>query len=334
MADTQSRKWLLTINNPSDKGITHDSIKNTLESAFKGLDYWCLCDEIGANKTYHIHFFIYRKNPVRFSKVKSAFPTAHIDKASGTAQDNRDYIRKEGKHKGTDKEDTNLKDTFEEFGSVPVEHQGQRNDLHTLYDWIKQGMTNYEILEENPDYMMDLEKIERCRQILKQEEFKNRFRELQVEYYYGKPGTGKTRSIMERYGYENVYRVTDTLHPWDSYKGQDVVIFEEFHCSNFKITDMLNYLDGYPMDLPCRYNNKTACYTKVYLLSNTALEYQYTDVKRSNMDTWDAFCRRIHCVKIFDDKEHIREFYGIKEYLRRWEKTNNTPFDKGAKKNV
>lgn len=30
MANTQSRKYQLTINNPADKGITHESIKKLL----------------------------------------------------------------------------------------------------------------------------------------------------------------------------------------------------------------------------------------------------------------------------------------------------------------
>lgn len=325
MADTQSRKWLITINNPKEKDFDHDMIKKQI-AEIKDVNYWCMCDEVGKNGTYHTHLFIYRKNPVRFSKVKKSFPGAHIDKAYGTSQDNRDYIKKEGKHKGTDKEDTNLKDTFEESGEMPLEHQGKRNDLTMLYDWIKQGLSNYEILEENPQYMADLDKIERCRQIVKQEEFKNKFRDLQVEYYYGKSGSGKTRGIMDRYGYENVYRITDILHPWDTYRGQDVVVFEEFYSSNFKITDMLNYLDGYPLDLPCRYNNKQACYTKVYLLSNMAFEDQYRDIKRDYPDTWEAFCRRINCIKIFDGNNHIRDYCSVYDYLHRWEDAEDTPF--------
>jgi len=82
----------------------------------------------------------------------------------GTLQQARDYIRKEGKYKGTAKEETNLKNTFEESGIVPDEHQGQRNDLVALYDMIKDGKSNYEILEDNPNYMMQLEKVERCRE--------------------------------------------------------------------------------------------------------------------------------------------------------------------------
>lgn len=325
MADSQSRKWLLTINNPQEKELTHEKIKQLLMS-IKDIGYYCMADEIGENKTYHTHVFVYRKNPIRFSKIKNTFGSAHIDKAYGTAKENRAYIRKEGKYKGTEKETTNLKDTFEESGAIPDEHQGQRNDLHNLYDWIKEGKTNYEILEENPDYMLNLEKIEMCRQIVKQEQFKNVFRTLQVEYHYGKSGSGKTKSIMEKYGYENVYRITDIKNPWDSYKGQDIVVFEEFVSGYWKITDMLNYLDGYPLELPCRYANKQACFTKVYLTSNMEFEQQYKDIKREYPETWEAWCRRIHCIKVFDSENHITEYTDIKEYLRRWKEAKDNPF--------
>jgi hypothetical protein len=31
---------------------------------------------------------------------------------------------------------------------------------------IKDGKSNYEILEDNPNYMMQLEKVERCREMV------------------------------------------------------------------------------------------------------------------------------------------------------------------------
>ena len=323
MSDIQSRKWLLTFNNPEKYGFDHDNIKAAL-SKIKDVTYWCMCDEIGAEGTYHTHLFIFRQNTMRFSMIKNKFPSAHIDYCRGTTQENRDYIRKDGKYKGTDKEETNLHNTFEECGECPREEQGKRNDLTELYGMIKDGLSNYEILENNPGYMLKLEKIENCRQMLRQEEYKNKFRELEVEYWFGKTGQGKTRTVMERYGYENVYRVTDYAHPFDTYKGQDIIVFEEFR-SSLKIQDMLNYLDGYPLDLPCRYNNKTACYTKVYILSNLSLKEQYVDIQRNYEETWNAFLRRISCVKCFGEKgllsySSVHDFlYGFKpleEYVQ------------------
>ena len=308
---TQSRKWLLTFNNPEKYGYDHDNIRAAL-STIKNLEYWCMCDEIGEKGTYHTHLFLYRSTSMRFCRLKSVFPTAHIDYCRGSTQENRDYVRKEGKHKGTDKEETNLPDTFEEFGECPNEEPGKRNDLNELYGLIRDGFSDYDILEMNPKYMLQLNKIERCRQVVREEEFKNKFRKLTVEYWFGDTGLGKTRTVMDRYGYENVYRVTDYKYPFDGYKGQDVLVFEEFY-NSIRIQEMLTYLDGYPLDLPCRYANKTACYTKVYILSNVPFDEQYREIFRDNRKTFDAFCRRISCIKEFT-KDGLKNYQSTDEY--------------------
>ena len=106
--DTRSRKWQVTINNPSEHGFSQKNIEYILNSNFK-LDYWVMSDEIGECGTYHTHFFIYSQNAIRFSTIKKHFPVAHIEMARGTSQQNKDYVFKEGKHKN--KEDTNLKNT-------------------------------------------------------------------------------------------------------------------------------------------------------------------------------------------------------------------------------
>ena len=302
----QSRKWLLTINNPLDHDLEHDSIKRIL-NGIKNITYWCMCDEIGIkDSTYHTHVFIYRTSPIKFSYLKENFPTAHIDYCKGTCFQNRDYVRKEGKYLGSLKEDTNLKNTYEEFGECPEESQGKRNDLDILYNCIKDGMSDFEIINENPIYLKHIDKIERCRQMLKAEEFKNCFREIDVQYWFGKTGSGKTRTVMDHFGYMNVYRVSDYTHPFDAYKSQDVLVLDEYR-SDFKINFLLNLLDGYPLDLPCRYNDKVACFTKVYIISNVPLEDQYSNIQLSQKDTWKALLRRIHCVKYFDEN-------GLKKY--------------------
>lgn len=311
---TQNRKWQLTINNPVDKGLGHEEIREIL-TKWKGLKYWCMCDEVGLEGTYHTHIYILGKSPIPFIGVKRKFPPAHIEYGNGTNQENSDYIRKEGKWKGSTKEGTNLPETFEESGDMPEEQQGKRRDLIELYDMVKSGMSNYEILEQNPEVMLHIDKVERVRYVVKQEEYKNKFRELEVVYCFGKAGCGKTRSIMETYGYENVSRITDYKHPFDNYKGQDVVIFEEFR-SSLKIQDMLNYLDGYPLDLPCRYNNKIACFTKVFIISNISLNEQYPDVQRNYEETWKAFLRRISKVRVYNSKGY-REMT-VSEYKRGW----------------
>lgn len=300
MSDTQCRKWLITINNPKEKGYDRERIKAILRS-FKKVLYWCMSDEIGIKEqTYHTHIFLVSANGIRFTTMKNRFDGAHFDACNGSCINNRDYVFKNGKWSNTEKEDTRVDGTQEEWGEIPLERQGHRNDLDDLYDMIRSGMSNFEIIESSPQYMLNLDKIERCRQVVQEEKYKNVWRDLQTMYIYGQTGAGKTRSIMELYGYDKVFRVTDYEHPFDGYKGQDVIVFEEFR-SSMRIGDMLNYLDGYPVELRCRYANKVACYTKVYLVSNIPLTDQYRDIQDTQSETWNAFLRRIHSVKIYLD---------------------------------
>lgn len=298
----QSRKWLLTINNPIDKGYTHERIKDILEDM--KLVYWCMSDETGEEGTYHTHIFLMRHSPIKAKTLHNKLKGAHRDIARGTCQENRDYVFKEGKWLHDKKSDTNHRDTHEEWGEMPIERPGARNDLTDLYDMIKEGKSNFEILESNPSYMTRLDDIEHTRQVVLEEKYKEVWRELDVTYIWGVTGTGKTKSVMKKYGYSKTFRVTDYAHPFDGYKGQDVIVFDEFR-SSLKLGDMLDYLDGYPVELRARYVNRQACYTKVFIISNIDLRAQYPDCQREDKKSWEAFLRRIHMVQVFTGKETV-----------------------------
>lgn len=297
--DTRHRKYLLTINNPGDDW-SHEKIRNALESI--QLKYWCLADEVGLQEqTPHGHIYFVAKNAaIRFSTVKKLFPTAHIEPAQGSSEENRDYVQKSGKWSDDPKGETTIQGTFEEWGELPVERQGERTDLALLYQYIKDGLSNYEIMETNPNYLLNLEKIERVRQAVREQQYRETFRKLDVTYIWGKTGTGKTRGVMEKYSYSGVYRVTDYAHPFDSYAGEDVLLLDEYS-NNFKIRDLLNFLDGYPLNLPCRYTNRVACYTKVYIISNLCLSRQYPDMQFDSPATFSALLRRIRRVIHYTD---------------------------------
>lgn len=296
--DTQSRKWLLTINNPEKYNMLHSDINSIMQQNFKSVTYYCMSDEIGEKGTYHTHLFIYSRSGIRFSTVKRNFPSADIESCSGSAKQNKEYVTKTGKWEKDKKSETCVEGTFEEHGEFPVERKGTNYKMEDLYSMIKDGYTNFQILEVMPESMLSLDRIESARQTIIQEQLKDTWRTLQVSYLYGDTGTGKTRSVMEKYGYSNVFRVTDYAHPFDGYKNQDVIVFEEFR-SSLPLSDMLKYLDGYPVELPCRYVNKNAFFTKVYIISNISLPDQY---KNDRYENTQAFYRRIHKVKHFTDK--------------------------------
>ena len=290
-----SRKFQLTINNPADHGFTHERIRAILSES-PGLLYWCMCDEVGECGTPHTHVYVVFKNSVMFETLRKRFYGAHIEQANGTNQENRVYVRKEGKWLNDAKHETNLADTFEEWGELPPDRSRRETQSEQIMQMVRDGKSNAEILEEIPSAYNKLHYIEQARQTLLEEQYKDAWRELNVTYLWGDTGAGKTRSVMETYGYSKVYQVTNYEHPFDGYKGQDVIIFEEFR-SSLRIDDMLKYLDGYPLLLPCRYADKVACYTEVFIISNISLEQQYPNVQVDNPETWAAFRRRIHSVQ-------------------------------------
>ena len=326
LENARSRKWQLTINNPLDQGFDHSVIRDKL-SQMKSLVYWCMCDEEGDEcETLHTHIFFCLSHACTASRLQNLFPNCHREIVHGKSAENRAYILKDGEkfnkdHTGhysyTDSggrlhEGTNFSDTFEEDGEMPQEHQGKSSSSDIIVDMIRSGASNAEIVDTVASAYRDLEKIERVRSMYRDAEFASKWRDLDVTYIFGQTGSGKTRSVMDKYGYTNCYRVTDYKHPFDTYDGQDVIIFEEFR-GGLKHGDMLNYLDGYPLLLPCRYFNRQACYTKVFIITNIPPDAQYHSVDKESRE---AFYRRIHTVLHYDTNG-IYRYDGVCGWLDR-----------------
>ena len=308
--NTQSRKWSLVINNPQECGLDHSAIVEILRKFSPA--YFCMADEIATTGTYHTHIFLYSPSPIRFSTIKNRFPTAHIDKTYGSAKENRDYIRKEGKWAETDKAETKVPDTFLEWGDMPAEKEEKAPQMYKLIQEVREGISTANIIEGSPNLAFRVRDIDTLRQTLLSDQYASENRKIEVWYIFGASGTGKTRGIYERHDAKDICRITNYRNGWgisfDGYTGQDVLVFEEFH-SQIPIEDMLNYLDIYPLSLPARYSDRVACYTRVYITSNLPLEKQYRNVQWDSLETWRAFIRRIHKVLEYRADGSVREIF-------------------------
>lgn len=312
----QRHAYQLTINNPLSYGYDHKTIKEILVVQFPTLKYFCMADEIGEKGTPHTHIYIVFSSRVRFKTVKKHFPEAHIEIAHGSVQSNIDYIRKTGKWEDCEKATTRVEGTFEEYGSIPKQ-KGTRVDMEELYELIKAGYSNSEILALNNDYILSLDKIDRVRTTLLIDKYKSvRRLNLKVIYIYGATGTGKTRGVLDEHGDANVYRVSNYLHPFDHYECQPVIVFDEYR-SQFSITDLLNYTDIYPLHLPARYSNKYACYETVYIISNESLEDLHKSVQKDKPESWKAFLRRISEIRVYNADKTIDTYDSVEKYMNR-----------------
>lgn len=312
--DSQSNKYQLTINNPIEKGYTHEKIFETLRNNFETLHYCCMADERGS--TFHTHIFVAFDSRVRFSMVQKHFPEVHIESCKGTITDNITYVKKSGKWQDDIKHGTQVEGSFIEYGTPPPDSKGKLSNMTELYQMVSDGFSNAEILSINQDYILQIDKIDKVRTTLLTEKFKNFIRDdLDIIYISGETASGKTSGVLKEHGCENVYRVTDYNHPFDGYSCQPILAFDEFR-SSLRISDMLNYCDIYPLELPARFSNKYACYEKVYIISNWPLERQYPEIQAGDEKTWSAFLRRIKKVMIYT-KEKITVYDSVDKYLKR-----------------
>lgn len=233
----------------------------------------------------HYQIYIENKSPIRFDTLKNKLPTAHIEKRRGTKQQAYDYVTKL---------DTRIGEIFQNGEIDLTEEQGKRNDIEKIRNAILiDNLKPSDIILQYKESGRLLNYIDRLNAEKLKNEYSEKIRDLKVTYIWGEPGTGKTRHVYNKHGFKDVYRITNYKYPFDSYNFQDVIVFDEFH-SQIMITEMLNFLDIYPLELPCRYQNKQACYNQVYIISNIPLENQYPNIQLSSKVTYYAFLRRIH----------------------------------------
>ena len=302
---TQSRKWILTINNPIDVGLEHDAIKEIL--LLFGLKYWCMSDEIASTGTHHTHLFIYSDSPIRFATIKNRFPVAHIDKSYGTCKENKDYILKQGKWENTEKAETSIEGTFEEFGECPETNDEKDPEKSRLIEMIKEGLSNSEILEIFPQYAFKLKEIDYLRTCLFENRYEKEFRNVEVNYLFGEVSNSK--KIKYVYSIENSKNIClipnyEKNITFDNYRGQEILIIE-FDFNKLSINTIINLMKGVPIQLPARFSNKQSSYKKLYLISDIEVNNNYTYEQGKNSAKWNEFINGFNNILEFKENDEI-----------------------------
>lgn len=280
MATEKSRSWILTL--PADE-YDKDYVTEKLSK------YTYIGQLELGGKTEYLHWQVYIENPtqIKFTTLRNRFPKGHFEPRKGTKKQAYEYVTKSDTSQGV---------TISNGEIDTTERQGERTDIMALRSAILfENMTADDLLLTEPNaaryspYLHELEQIWKAKQ-------SNLNREVSARYIWGPAGCGKTRYAHELYANEEFYRVTNYLHPWDSYNGQKTLVLDEFR-GQIEFSFMLNVLDRYKLELPCRYRNKWATWTTVLVLSNIPLTHQYPDARGYN---FDAFSRRFESVEMMD----------------------------------
>jgi len=328
---SRTRQYIGTLNNPTDEDMLH------IFDAPKEWFTWAIfASECGENGTHHIQAAWQLKNAKTFSAMQKALGGRwHLEERKSSQFSAWAYCAKgqqskeEWESEGVDGENWggpemadyelptgHLGGIVRIIGDLPPQGDGnEKNVWNRIREAIENGWSDLEIVAKWPHEGI------RCQSAISQyrlmwEREHMGWRDLEVTYITGNTGDGKTRYVMEKYGYNNVFRVQNygTSGTFDNYRGQDVIVFEEFR-SSIGIEDMLNYLDGYPCELPARYAAKLAKFTKVYIISNWQLQEQYQGIQMKHQSTWQALLRRIDTYGMIEGGQ-LEEVVDVLEHLK------------------
>jgi len=222
------RSACFTLNNYTDEDVQH------LTDLSEGgqLRYLIFQRERGTNGTPHLQGYAQAKDSRDLRSWKSLISDrAHIERAKGKPEQNRDYCSKD--------------DTREE-GTVPFvwgvfPEQGKRTDIDGIFSLVRNGASEQEIIEADPGTFIKYSTGIKRAMVLYQplRDFKT-----SVHWWHGSTGSGKSREAFERW--PGAYWKPPASKWWDGYDGQDCVIIDDYRRDMCTFGELLRLLDRYP----------------------------------------------------------------------------------------
>lgn len=264
------RRFCFTLNN-----YTTEDVAKCEKFINENCKYGIFGRETAPNTgTIHLQGFCSLVKPMRFTTIKKQINnTLHIEKARGSDADNQIYCRKSG-------------DYFEK--GEPC-YQGKRTDIETCIADIKAGTTDIkEIAEKHPSVYIKYHRgLHNYINLVFPKE--PRSFKTEVFYFWGPPGTGKSRRALEEAtaaGGGIYYKPRGDW--WDGYRQQDNVIIDDFY-GWIKYDELLKITDRYPYRVPIKGGYEEFISKKIWITSNVDTDVLYKFVNYSNC----AFERRI-----------------------------------------
>lgn len=261
----QGRNWLFTLNNPETNDLPED---------WKHMRFRVYQRERGDAGTEHLQGYVEFTKPVRLVAVRELLPRAHWERRRGTQDQARDYCSKE---------DTRIDGPWI-FGELP--RQGCRNDLQAVRDLIDGGAPEMEIAQTHFGAWCRYGRAFREYKRLRAE---HRNFKTEVRVYWGPPGTGKSRRVMEES--PDAYWKPGNCIWFDDYDGGSDVVLDDFY-GWLPWSTLLNMLDRYPMKVQTKGGMVNFCPKRIFITSNKPPEEWY-----SNPHDMQALLRRIDFIE-------------------------------------
>lgn len=328
MANDVSKSWFCVFNNPherkrpngenysQDPKVCCEQLRDewildsdgVLISGRSGA--WAYC--ISAVGLLHVHMILEDTKAMRFSAIKSSYAQGmHFEPTKGSKAEAEGYIKKIGKW-----EEKGEQILYTEVYGEIKGNQGARNDLTKIEEMILEGMTPMQIMDSNFSYRK-YEKMIKDAFYSKRAKETPPFRDVRVVWHVGEAGSGKSYNYVKlcsdpEVGEDRVYLLTDYDNGgFDNYCAEPVLFMDEFK-GQMRFQLLLNYLDGYKIQVHARYGNVRALWTEVHITSVYPPEEVYKNMVDSSVRALDSVAqlkRRIDTI-IY----HYRDGDDYKEY--------------------
>lgn len=247
------------------------------------------CPETGRQ---HWQGYVEFTRQLTLKQLREILGDSHFENRLGNALEAATYCAKGG--------------SYVEFGEIS--RQGRRSDLETLAQSIVNGASIQSVAIDNPRLFIQYGRGMSLLGSISQGCRQRSWRDVKCEIWWGATGTGKTRSFFLQNPIDVSYRFLyrGSTDYWCGYTGQPHVLFDEFE-SQIRLSDMLMYMDGHPLQLNVKFGHSYANWDTVTIISNSDPRTFYAGcaIERRN-----AFARRVSRViqyidkdtRVFDDK--------------------------------
>lgn len=322
MSDDVSKSWFCVFNNPEQHGYNG----SPAEIVDKILDDWvsehptrtiaaAFC--ISKDGLPHVHVVLEDTKAMRFSVVKKAFPSMHIEPTKGNKNQAEDYIRKRGRFEEKGEQVIYMNQIGEIKGA-----QGARRDFEIIEELINKGCTPSQIMDSNFSFRR-YENMIRSAYYAKRNKETPFMRPVCVTWHVGESGSGKTfvaNDLVASKGEDSLYFVTDYNNGgMDLYNGQPILFLDEFR-GQIPYHQLLSWLDCYKAQIHARYANALTLWNEVHISSVLPPEKVYSNMVTENrdIDTQAQLFRRINNIVY-----HWKDSTGFHSYTMPMEKYTN-----------
>lgn len=210
-----------------------------------------ICPE---TKKVHWQGYLYCSEAHTWSAMKKLFPnTVHFEWPAKGPLANMRYCSKEGH--------------FFQTGKLP--RMGERTDITDMYDLVKGGADDYEVMTTMPTQFVKYYKaIDRVRLTIDRHEHKH-WSPVKVVVFWGPSDTMKSRRVRKLDPDVVMIPHKEKVQLWfDGYQGHKSILFEEFYGTSFSFEEFLNICDGYKFNVAIKGGFAWKRWDTVYFTSN------------------------------------------------------------------